>query len=150
MVQAPAQDYNPVQYGERVSPLVAELTVDKVVLERQIAKGLGLSYRYGLLPSGVSQHEWEREPRRLRVFTGQQVATFGGADDTAFLNSRVTRVDGNFRQGFDPSRVALNSGRLYVSSMPSTADDLETIKGLGVTSVLDLTGAGDLPNETSK
>lgn len=134
-----------MQYGERVSPLIAEFNVDKDVLERQLNKGLGLVYRYGLLSGGgkSAQHEWERDPRQLRVFSGQQAATFGSADDTPFINSRITRVDGNFLQAFGPSRVPLNSGKLYVSSMPSTQEDLETIKSLGITSVLDLTGVAD-------
>ena len=98
MLPAPIQDYIPVQYGERVSPLVAEFNVDKDVLERHLNKGLGLVYRYGLLSGGGSsaQYEWERDPRQLRVFSGPQAATFGSADDTPFINSRITRVDGNF------------------------------------------------------
>lgn len=85
----------------------------------------------------------------MRVFTGldQQAAMFGNkADDTVFINSRVTRIDDNFLLTFannPPSSVKLNHGKIYVSSVPQEEADLQEIKELGITSVLDLTGIAD-------
>lgn len=130
------------------------------MLERQLTKGLSLQYRYGLF-SGMKVVEWEKDPRQLRIFTGHQAAMFGTSDDTMFSNSRVLRIDGNFLKSFNPSAIDLNHGKaggiqsqyrgkIYVSSMPQEKEDLEEIKRLGITSVLDLTGAVDQPESVRK